>query len=61
MLIVGQEIDLETRRRGLRLEGRTEDEVADIMNRQDGYHRDGVVLGDETRLAQILTNLVKSV
>src|SRR5258706_6850799 len=56
MSVAGQDIDVEARRRGARLEGRTEDEIADIMNRNDG-----MVLGDETRLTQILTNLVKCV
>ena len=57
----GQEIDLEARRRGSRLEGRTEDEIADIMNRNENHDRNGMVSGDETRLTQILTNLVKYV
>jgi signal transduction histidine kinase len=62
MPVVGQEIDLEARRRGSRLEGRTEDEIAGIVNRNDeGHDRNGMVLGDETRLTQILTNLVKYV
>ena len=61
MSVAGQDIDLEARRRGSRLEGRTEDEIADIMNRNDGHDRNGIVLGDETRLMQILTNLVKCV
>lgn len=59
--VAGQDIDLEARRRGARLEGRTEDEIADIMNRNEGHDRNGMVLGDETRLTQILTNLVKCV
>lgn len=61
MSVAGQDIDLEARRRGSRLEGRTEDEIADIMNRIEGHDRNGMVLGDETRLTQILTNLVKCV
>lgn len=59
--MVGQEIDMEARRRGLRPEGRTNDEIADIMNRNEDHDRNGMVLGDETRLTQILTNLVKYV
>jgi osomolarity two-component system sensor histidine kinase SLN1 len=31
------------------------------MNRNEGHNRNGMVLGDETRLTQILTNLVKCV
>jgi len=31
------------------------------MNRNEGHDRNGMVLGDETRLTQILTNLVKCV
>lgn len=61
MSVAGQAIDLEARRRGSRLEGRTEDEIADIMNQVEGHDRNGMVLGDETRLTQILTNLVKCV
>jgi len=52
---------LEARRRGSRLDGKTEDEITDFMNRNEGHDRNGMVLGDETRLTQILTNLVKCV
>ena len=61
MLVFAQEIDLESRRRGLRLEGNTEDEIVNAMNQKEGHDCNGVVLGDETRLTQILTNLVRCV
>jgi len=61
MPVVTQEIDLEARRRGLGPEERTMGEIADIMDRNEDHDRNGMVSGDDTRLTQILTNLVKYV